>query len=168
MDKLLDYKSIPEFNGYVLGDTEFLPLSDILQYTLSLWKDLPLVVQGTEYAMAKIHAIVVKADLEHKRVTRKRDFIMNRLRDEEAERRGCSVSDLYCHYPHSKVDEEYNIRPEYFVSPCDRDIDMLHSNHRIAFGKSSEMTKGDMYSIDTMLNYLAELRSNMSRRTLKV
>lgn len=168
MDKLLDYKSIPEFKGYVLGDVEFLCLSDILQYTLPLWKDLPLVVQGTEYALAQIHTIAVKADLDYKRVTRKRDSIMNRLRDEEAQRLGCSVSDLYCYYPHSKVDEEYSIRPEYFVSPCDKDIDVLRSNHKVAFGKSSEMTNGDIYRIDVMLNYLTELRSNMFRRTLKV
>ncbi len=131
------------------------------------WRDCKMLTEEQRFRMAQCHTMAVSRTLKNAIIDGKRHKIMTRLRQEEADRiYNGDTSRLYLYYPHHLVDEEYPIHAEWWVSYCDKDIEIIE----IALQKSryadGRYLKRDRYHLETMMNVFDEVREKLERRFL--
>ncbi|AFN37448.1 UNVERIFIED_ORG: hypothetical protein GCAPEGMB_00256 [Vibrio phage V07] len=131
------------------------------------WRDCKMLTEEQRFRLAQCHAMAVVRTLNNAIIDGKRNRIMNRLRQEEADRLyNGDQSKLYLYYPHHLVDEEYPLRAEWWVSYCEQDIE----NIEIALQKSryseGRFMSRDRYHLETMMEVFDVVREKLERRYL--
>lgn len=148
--------------GFV--DKGSIDINAVYNHLEPIWKDCKRVPQDIKVPLIQIHTHVIKSYLDKIRINRKRDKIMERLRQEEVERRGYKdESELCLYYPHNLVDEEYPVRPLYFISFCDKDKEVLKHTAKIAVIK---FTDSDIFHVEGMVHYMDYMIPRLKRRQL--
>ena len=162
--KKFDFRKEFEF----ATEEERVDLHFVMSKVAPYWECAVRIDAETRFRLAQANTFAVLRQTKNWRIESIRGKIMNRLRQEEADRRGHGdVDKLYLHYPHSLVDKEYPIRQEWRISICE--LDRLNISKALKLANlQDELPKSETYHLESMLETYDLIRKNLGRKYLMV
>lgn len=132
------------------------------------WDNCTQLSEQERYVMSQCHAMCIRQTLRNAVIEGKRGKIMDRLRQEEAERRGySSVNQLHLYYPHSLVDDEHPARVNFHMKFCEADAEIIEKALELSRWECGyKLNDERIVHLETMEVIFDEMREKLMRKFL--